>query len=452
MTLIPERSRPLRAARARAGRACSRAGDPAPGVRVFYGHDRVPAPGEPVAGGTAKFQRLATRFPNHPTDFSLLYLGSTWLPRDLGPLLWLARRRGVPLVVNQDGVGYPGWAGARPTRSTGRSAACSRPADHVLYQSEFCKRSADEWVGEPRGTWEILHNAVDVEHFTPAEHPPEGGPVLLLGGDQYAGLPARARRFGRSPRCVADASRRAAPRHGPARQPRSSRSSTSSASRGRVHVARALLAARRAGDLPARAPPPPHEGERPVPERSCVEAMASGLPVVYPRSGGVPELVGDDAGIGVPHPDGFERDEPPAAGGARRRRLARPRRSAALRGGRARRARSSASRSSRGSTVTRSSSSGSPRGSRGRGRGASRAGTAPRAPSSRTSDDERASERPDEHPRDDARAGSGASGAGSRRSRRRGTPRRASSARTSCRTTSDGSYSIRAPRRTARMR
>jgi glycosyltransferase involved in cell wall biosynthesis len=40
--------------------------------------------------------------------------------------------------------------------------------------------------------------------------------------------------------------------------------------------------------------------------------MASGLPVVYAMSGGVPELVGDDAGIGVPHPDGFERDEPPA--------------------------------------------------------------------------------------------------------------------------------------------
>ena len=41
--------------------------------------------------------------------------------------------------------------------------------------------------------------------------------------------------------------------------------------------------------------------------------MATGLPVVYPRSGGVPELVGDEAGVGVPHPDGYERDEPPSA-------------------------------------------------------------------------------------------------------------------------------------------
>src|SRR2546426_11612800 len=88
-----------------------RPGRPSPGLRVFYGHDRVPAPGEPVAGGTAKFQRLAARFPNSPIDFTVLYLGSTWLPRDLRAQLSLARRRGVPIVVNQSGVAYPGWAG-----------------------------------------------------------------------------------------------------------------------------------------------------------------------------------------------------------------------------------------------------------------------------------------------------------------------------------------------------
>ena len=66
-----------------------------PGLRLFYGHDLVPGPGEPVAGGWAKFQRLAARFPNNPTDFTVLYLGSTWLPRDLGAALALARQRGA---------------------------------------------------------------------------------------------------------------------------------------------------------------------------------------------------------------------------------------------------------------------------------------------------------------------------------------------------------------------
>jgi glycosyltransferase involved in cell wall biosynthesis len=46
---------------------------------------------------------------------------------------------------------------------------------------------------------------------------------------------------------------------------------------------------------------------------AVIEAMACGLPVVYPSSGGTVELVGDEAGIGVAHPMGWERDEPPAA-------------------------------------------------------------------------------------------------------------------------------------------
>src|SRR5437764_12335238 len=158
---------------------------PRPGVRVFYGHDRVPEQGEAVAGGSAKFQRLATRFPNHPTDFTLLYLGSTWLPRDTAPLLRLARRRRIPVVVNQSGVAYPGWAGTETDAINRAFRRALLAADHVLYQSEFCKRSADESLGEPRGAWEVLYNAVDVGRFAPDERRPDAkNPVLLLAGDQ----------------------------------------------------------------------------------------------------------------------------------------------------------------------------------------------------------------------------------------------------------------------------
>jgi hypothetical protein len=37
------------------------------------------------------------------------------------------------------------------------------------------------------------------------------------------------------------------------------------------------------------------------------------VPVVYPASGGTVELVGDEAGVGVPHRESWERDEPPSA-------------------------------------------------------------------------------------------------------------------------------------------
>jgi glycosyltransferase involved in cell wall biosynthesis len=285
------------------------AGGPGPGVRVFYGHDRVPGPGEPVAGGTAKFQRLASRFPNHPTDFSLLYLGSTWLPRDLGPLLGLARRRGIPLLVNQNGVGYPGWAGPGAEAFNRPLRRILGQAEHVLYQSEFCKRAADEWVGPPAGSWEVLYNAVDIEHFTPSKDAPEGGPVLLLGGDQYQeyrlelGLETFAALLPAQP----DAQLLVTGRLVTPIEPIVERLGLA----GRVHV----LGRYSQADAPAifrRAHVLLHTKVNDPCPSLVLEAMACGLPVVYARSGGVPELVGDEAGIGVSHPDGFERDDPPA--------------------------------------------------------------------------------------------------------------------------------------------
>ena len=310
---------------ARAGARWGRllvSGRPAPGVRVFYGHDRVPAPGEPVAGGTAKFQRLATRFPNHPTDFSLLYLGSTWLPRDLRPLLWHARRRRVPLVLNQNGIGYPGWAGAGHRRVQRAAAPRPRPGrarplpERVLQAvGRRVGGGAGRVVGDPheRGRRPALH----------------------------AGRAAR-RRTGRSSCSAATSTRPTGSSSACGRSPRSvpstrTRSSSSPAgwSAGRASSSTGSVSA-----VASRCSGGTHRRTRPAIFRRAhvllhtkvndpcpsvvIEAMASGLPVVYARSGGVPELVGDDAGIGVPHPDGFERDEPPRAGRAGRGDLPRP--------------------------------------------------------------------------------------------------------------------------------
>jgi len=287
-------------------------GRPAPGLRVFYGHDLVPEPGEPVAGGSAKFQRLAARWPNNPTDFTLLYLGSTWLPRDLGALLWLAKRRRVPIAVNQDGVAYPGWAGEATDELNRPLRRALLAADHVVYQSEFSKQSSDAFLGEPRGSWEVLHNAVDVEHFTPASQPPSGGPVLLLGGDQTQAyrLELALHTFARVLASEPDARLLVAGRLVSPFEPLIDQL----AIRGRVELV-GRYAQRDAPQILRRAHVLLHTKVKDPCPSAVIEAMACGLPVIYPASGGTIELVGDEGGIGVPHPDGWERDEPPAPEG-----------------------------------------------------------------------------------------------------------------------------------------
>jgi glycosyltransferase involved in cell wall biosynthesis len=279
-------------------------------VQIFYGHDCIPAPGAQVAGGTAKFQRLAARFPNRPTGFTLLYLGSTWLPRDVRPLLALARLRGAPVVLNQNGVAYPGWSGSATEELNRRNRRVLTAARHVLYQSEFSKRSADEFVGAPSGTWEVLYNAVDVDRFVPAANRPEDGPTLILYGDQTQAyrLELALRTFALvreahsgarlivTGRLVSDADRLLDELRIEDRVELTGRYSQTEAPTilQRAHV---LLHTKVKDPCPS----------------AVIEGMACGVPVVYPASGGTVELVGDEGGIGVSHQDGWDRDTPPSA-------------------------------------------------------------------------------------------------------------------------------------------
>jgi glycosyltransferase involved in cell wall biosynthesis len=279
-------------------------------VRVFYGHDRIPSPGDPAAGGTAKLQKLAERFPNRPHDFNLLYLGNTYLPRDLRPLLWIVRRRQIPFVVNQNGVGYPGWAGERTDEVNRPLRRALLAADHVVYQSAFSKRSSDAFLGDPRGSWEILHNVVDTQLFTPADRPPDGGPILLLGGDQTqvyrleVALETLADVASTHPEAELLVAGRIVSDPRPTLERLGIEDRVSFLGR---------YTQRGAPDIYRRAHVLLHTKVNDPCPTVVVEAMASGVPVVYPASGGTVELVGGEAGVGVAHPDGFERDEPPAS-------------------------------------------------------------------------------------------------------------------------------------------
>lgn len=279
--------------------------------RVCYGHT-LPAPGEHAWGGMVKFQRLQEAFPNTPSGFNVLYLGSNTLPRGWQALVRLAGAKGARLVWNQDGVAYPAWHGPGWEKLNAPMGRSLHAADHVFYQSEFCKLSADRFLGELSGSWEILHNAVDTGLFTPGNR--ERRPLtLLLGGNQYqryrletalrtvALLPG-ARLLVTGELCWL--------RNRSEAQRVARRLVTELGLADRVGFVGAYRQAD-APDLFRSAHILLHTKYNDPCPGVVLEAMACGLPVVYSASGGVPELVGPEAGIGVPTPLSWEEDIPP---------------------------------------------------------------------------------------------------------------------------------------------
>ena len=264
------------------------------------------ARGRMPTGGAVKFYRLSEYIPNSPRSFNLAYIGSNTLPTNWQELLWALRLLKVSLLYNQNGVYYPGWYGPGWGRKNGPLRTFLHEADHVFYQSEFCKTSCDTFLGRREGSSEILYNAVDTDVFRPSLRTREDRPVtLLLAGTQYQDYPvsnavqtlSEVNRLGLDARLLIGGKLSWA-----GSQEDSSRElfewckaqgvsdkvellgAYSQAEVMFVHASADILIQAKYND--------------PCPS-VLIEALACGVPVVYSKSGGSPELVVDEAGIGV---------------------------------------------------------------------------------------------------------------------------------------------------------
>ena len=291
---------------------------PAKEVRVFYGHGRIPSPDEKAFGGIVKCQDLETLFPNTPRGASVLYLVSSALPAQACVMAEEAKKHGVKVALNQDGVAYEGWHG-RGWEKTNEPMKCLvHLADHVFFQSAFSKNSADLFLGQRNGPCEVLYNPVDTDVFKrAATDPAPGKTVLLLSGSHWAqyrvavavetlahvlqkGLQAELVIAGRFCwRKKEDEARGEIERQmrelGVAEHVRVIGTYPQSQAVALMQSAHILLHTKYNDPCP----------------RLVVEAMACGLPVVYSATGGTPELVGDQAGVGVESPLDWKCDRPP---------------------------------------------------------------------------------------------------------------------------------------------
>ncbi|MFA7342780.1 MAG: glycosyltransferase family 4 protein [Terrimicrobiaceae bacterium] len=253
----------------------------------------------PLHGGAVKLLPLREAFGGGDA-INILYAVSSKQPRFASDLFAHCRKSGIRIVWNQNGVGYPAWAGRESERLNRPMRSLRAMADHVIYQSEFCRESAEKFLGPCAVKSEVLYNPVDLEKFHPPANEPPGKPLrlLALGTHGYAG------RVFAAVECLSIL--------------RAGGIEATLTIAGRMlwrdadGEVRRLVRVRKLESAVAILPPFSQEEAaelyrshhmvlHPKYMDPCptvvVEALASGCPVVGSKSGGMPELVGPDGGV-----------------------------------------------------------------------------------------------------------------------------------------------------------
>jgi glycosyltransferase involved in cell wall biosynthesis len=286
---------------------------------VFYGYEKLPSRFESASGGIIKCQDLEAQFPNTSASPNLLYLVSSALPPHLSVLIRAAKRAGCPIVLNQNGVAYPSWHPQGWEQANQPLALAYHAADWVFYQSDFCRVSAERFLGTRKGSGEILFNPVDTSVFKPHPTLRPLAPVILVSGSHM---------FRYRLESAIHAFTELRKNHPNARMIVAGRYCWKSNEAACKQEIREIAAKAGVNDsidwcgtyTQAEAPTLMQEADillhpkynDPCP-RLVVEALACGLPIVFSHSGGVPELVGPNAGAGVPAPCDWDQDHPPQA-------------------------------------------------------------------------------------------------------------------------------------------
>lgn len=283
-------------------------------VRLGFGG--VLDDGRPIHGGAVKLLPLRDAFGADGPAINVLYAVSSSQPRFAEDLVRTCRGLGIRFVWNQNGVGYPAWAGAESERYNRPMRRLRALADFVVYQSEFCRVSARRFLGPCDIPSVTLFNPVDTVQFSPAISR-EDGPLRLLAagthGTRDRVMPVlealETLRSGGLDVCLTVA--------GEFRWPDAERDFAEEIRR--RNVAEFVTRKGRFSHREAAALYQAHDVLiHPKYMDPCptvvIEAMACGLPVVGSCSGGMPEMVPEACGRLIPAPEDW--DERQVLGGS----------------------------------------------------------------------------------------------------------------------------------------
>ncbi len=272
-----------------------------------------------LKGGAVKLQRLQEHFKVSVKKCNILYLVSSSLPPRFEQWIKVAKRRNIAIVWNQNGVSYPASQSPDWQNENHRMKSGLHQADYVIYQSQFCKESADEFLGAFTGPSQIIYNSVDTSRFSEKKNNARKHSLtLLLGGNQYAQY-----RLETAIRTIAILAERGIEAKlivtgkvaWDGKSEKECRQLAANLIQGLGIQNQVEFTGQyeqsSAPEIYGKADILLHTKWRDPCPGLVIEAMACGLPVVYSKSGGMPELVDATSGIGVSAGGSWEQIDPP---------------------------------------------------------------------------------------------------------------------------------------------
>ena len=133
-------------------------------IKVYY----AGAETKNIGGPYLKIKKLQNFFAENKRYFNLVYALSNSPKLNIFSINILKKRK-IPLILNQNGVFYPSWYKGNWENQNKFISEIYHAADYVFWQSNFCKKSADRFLGERVGKGEILYNAIDTKKFYPVK-------------------------------------------------------------------------------------------------------------------------------------------------------------------------------------------------------------------------------------------------------------------------------------------
>lgn len=258
----------------------------------------LPPKGSLVHGGKVKLLTLREHFGETWHGFNLAYFVSSGLP--FAPHIWLKLYKlfGIRVVWNQNGFAYPALYTPEVVSRINNLFQSINLSDHIVYQTEFTKRCTEKFLGQVAVPSDILINPVDTEVFKPREIPLPLEPLTILMMGNHFESEERMTTSLQALRILRDEG---------------------------VNLKLIVIGhcdnnfteswiEKKGPYLQSEAPALFQSGHLflhlkyldPCPT-AVLEALASGMPVIGSRSGGMPELVNDASGILLAVPEDFEK-------------------------------------------------------------------------------------------------------------------------------------------------